>query len=72
MNDSVLLLGRVIPTTLNQEATHESISISIPRCRHSSRITSPTRLRSSPYRFLFRYFGMITTWYLQYVLQRIM
>lgn len=39
--------------------------ISMPRCRHSSRITSPTCLRRSPYSFIFRYFGMITTWYLQ-------
>ena len=38
---------------------------SIPRCRHNSRITSPTRFRSLPYSFLLRYFGMITIWYLQ-------
>jgi hypothetical protein len=37
----------------------------IPRCRHTSRSTSPTCFRSLPYRFLFRYFGMITTCYLQ-------
>ena len=37
---------------------------SIPRCRHSSLITSPTRFFICPYSFLFRYFGMITTWYL--------
>ena len=38
---------------------------SIPRCRHTSRSSSPTCFRSFPYRFLFRYFGIITTWYLR-------
>jgi hypothetical protein len=40
-------------------------SISTPRCRHRSLITSPTCLRTLPYSFFFRYFGTITTWYLQ-------
>ena len=39
-------------------------NIPIPRCRHRSLITSPTRVRNCPYNFLFRYFGMITIWYL--------
>jgi len=39
-------------------------SISISRWRHKSRITCPTRFRNLPYNFLFRYFGMITIWYL--------
>ena len=38
---------------------------SIPRCRHNSRRTSPTRFRNFPYSILLRYFGMITIWYLQ-------
>ena len=40
-------------------------TISIPRCPHISRIPSPTGFRSSPYGFLFQYFGIITTCYLQ-------
>jgi len=47
-------------------------NISIPRWRHKSRITSPTRLRNCPYNFLFRYFGIMTIWYLHYVHQKIM
>src|SRR5512137_1246222 len=37
---------------------------SIPRCRHTSFITSPTCFFSDPYSFLFRYFGMMTIWHL--------
>ena len=36
-----------------------------PRWRHKSRKISPARRFTSPYNFLFRYFGAITTWYLQ-------
>src|SRR5512136_744621 len=37
---------------------------SIPRCRHTSLITSPTCFFSFPYSILFRYLGMMTIWYL--------
>ncbi len=37
----------------------------IPRCRHKSRIISPTFCFVFPYSTLCRYFGTITTWYLQ-------
>ena len=40
-------------------------SNSTPLCRHKSRITSPTRFRIFPYNTFFRYFGTMTTWYLQ-------
>jgi hypothetical protein len=38
---------------------------SIPRCRQRSFIISPTYRLNLPYRFLFRYLGIMTTWYLQ-------
>ena len=38
---------------------------STPRCRHNSRIISPTRLRNFPYSFFWRYLGTNTIWYLQ-------
>jgi hypothetical protein len=37
---------------------------SIPRCRHTSLITYPTCFFSFPYSILFRYFGIMTIWYL--------
>ena len=39
-------------------------NIFIPRWRHKSLITSPKRFCNFPYNFLFRYFGIITIWYL--------
>jgi hypothetical protein len=38
---------------------------STPRCLQRSRSISPIRRRAFPYRTLLRYFGTITTWYLQ-------
>ena len=38
---------------------------STPRCRHNSRIISPTRLRNFPYSFFWRYLGTNTIWYLK-------
>jgi len=38
---------------------------STPRCRHKSRKISPVRRFVSPYRDRLRYFGAMTTWYLQ-------
>jgi hypothetical protein len=39
---------------------------SIPRCRHTSLITSPTCFFTFPYGILFQYFGMMTIWYLHF------
>jgi len=38
---------------------------STPLCRHKSRKILPTRHRNLPYNLFLRYFGTITTWYLQ-------
>lgn len=40
-------------------------SNSTPLCRDKSRNISPTRRRNFPYNSFLRYFGTITTWYLQ-------
>ncbi len=45
---------------------------STPRCRQRSFRISPTWRLNFPYNFLFRYFGIMTTWYLHYVQQNIM